>query len=90
MNPIQKQIEDSVSILKEAYTKAYSGILPKEILDKGIPWFESHLLLSQQNLLQAVVEWARGTTGATGVDMRGRRWIDLKDLESLLQSSIKK
>ncbi len=37
--------------------------------------------------LESIKEWAKSTAGATGVDMRGRKWIDLEDLLTFLNNN---
>lgn len=35
-------------------------------------------------VIEQVEKWGKSNAGATGVDMRGRRWVDLQDLLSFL------
>lgn len=44
----------------------------------------SFIVSQQHKLLQSIVEWAESTNGATAIDIRGRRFIDLQDLKSKL------
>lgn len=45
------------------------------------------LLASQRHQdMQRVMEWAKSTEGATAVDIRGRRFVDLDNLLSALTS----
>jgi propanediol dehydratase large subunit len=49
---------------------------------------KTHLHQRDRKIISAILEWAESTAGATGVDLRGRRWIDLQDLKQSLSSEI--
>lgn len=57
MTPIQKAIEE----FRAEYRKAYAGILPDEVLEKGNVWFEERLQSAyRQGRKDAVNEMNKG------------------------------
>lgn len=74
-------IFDSYSIEeKDGETLTTFGASPQQIKD--------YLHKRDTAIISAVIEWAESTAGATGIDLRGRRWIDLQDLKSSLEGSV--
>lgn len=56
---IQEQLEKMTGAFQLEYEKAYAGILPKEVLEKGNPWFIKFLHTSALKLLKTAYEEER-------------------------------
>lgn len=52
------------------------------------PTIKEYILSQRSALIQEIKDWAKSPEGATGVDLKSRRWVELDDLLTHLNTLI--